>query len=160
MSIASNIYRLDSMVFIRHCVFTKYLKFRVNPEKIVNSIFHSDTGASIEEFRKISSGYELGCPLPPIFIDWTRWNSTDTLLSENIGNFSKIQKKSSIRYFTVTQGLLSMSSDRSRVDMSWDVPCLQYLSVGLDGIHPTLCFLKILEILLKFRKNRQFDISQ
>src|SRR5664279_500164 len=81
MSIASNIYRLDSMVFIRHCVFTKYLKFRVNPEKIVNSIFHSDTGASIEEFRKISSGYELGCPLPPIFIDWTRWYSSDTLFS-------------------------------------------------------------------------------
>src|SRR5664279_1667723 len=48
MSITSNIYRLDSMLFIRHCVFLKYLKFRANSEKTVNSIFHSDIGPSID----------------------------------------------------------------------------------------------------------------
>src|SRR5664279_87064 len=48
MSITSNIYRLDSMLFIRHCVFSKYLNFRVNSEKIVNSIFQSHIGPSID----------------------------------------------------------------------------------------------------------------
>src|SRR5664279_4556268 len=49
MSITCNIYRLDSMLFIRHCVFSKYLKFRANSEKIVNSIFPSDIGPSIDD---------------------------------------------------------------------------------------------------------------
>src|SRR5664279_1039619 len=100
MSIICNIYRLDSMLFIRHCVFLKYLKFRVN------------------------------------------------------------QKKSSIRYFRVTYGIQSMETAGSRLEISGDVDYLQYLSIGLYVIHPTLCFLKIFEISRKFRKNRQFDISQ
>src|SRR5664279_2891824 len=48
MSITFNIYRLDSMLFIRHCGFSKYLKFRVNSEKIVNSIFQRYIGPSID----------------------------------------------------------------------------------------------------------------
>src|SRR5664279_4222883 len=48
MSITCNIYRLDSMLFNRHCVFLKYLKFRANSEKIANSIFHSHIGHSID----------------------------------------------------------------------------------------------------------------
>src|SRR5664279_1115261 len=82
MSISSNIYRLDSVFFIRHSVFSKYLKFRVNSEKTVNSIFGSKTGPSIDEFRWISSGYQWACLFPLIFIDWTQCFSFDTLFSE------------------------------------------------------------------------------
>src|SRR5664279_1954845 len=71
MSITSNIYRLDSMLFIQHCVFSKYLKFRVNSEKFVNSIFQSDIGPSIDGNRWILTGNQWGCRLLPIFIDWT-----------------------------------------------------------------------------------------
>src|SRR5664279_5630250 len=88
MSVASNIYRLDLVFFIRHSVFSKYSKFRVNSEKTVNSIFDSDKGASIDEFRWISTGYQWGCLLPLIFIDWTQCFSSDTLFSQNIRNFA------------------------------------------------------------------------
>src|SRR5664279_4009574 len=88
MSISSNIYRLDSVFFNRHSVFSIYLKFRVNSEKTVNSIFESTRGASIDEFRWISSGYQWGCLFPLIFIDWTQCSSSDTLFSQNIWNFA------------------------------------------------------------------------
>src|SRR5664279_4678200 len=57
----------------------------------------------------------------------------------------------SIRYFRVTQGLQSMRTDGSRVDISGDVHYFHYLSIGLDVIDPTLCFLKKFEISPKFR---------
>src|SRR5664279_87270 len=88
MSVVSNIYRLDSVFFIRHPGFSKCSKFRVNSEKTVNSIFESDTGASFDEFRWISTGYQWGCLLPLIFIDWTQCFSSDTLFSQNIRNFA------------------------------------------------------------------------
>src|SRR5664279_1524547 len=53
-----------------------------------------------------------------------------------------------------------MTTDGSRLEITGDVNYLQYLSIGLYVIHPTLCFLKIFEISRKFRKNRQFDISE
>src|SRR5664279_2722016 len=69
-------------------------------------------------------------------------------------------RKWSIQYFRVTQALQSMTTDGSGVDISGDVDYFQYSSIGLDDIHPKLCFLKIFEISSKFRKNRQFDISE
>src|SRR5664279_5505206 len=53
-----------------------------------------------------------------------------------------------------------MTTDGSRLEITGDVNYFQYLSIGLYVIHPTLCFLKIFEISRKFRKNRQFDISE
>src|SRR5664279_1030573 len=53
-----------------------------------------------------------------------------------------------------------MATDGSRLEISGDVNYFQYLSIGLYVIHPTLCFLKIFELSRKFRKNRQFDISE
>src|SRR5664279_5005528 len=88
MSITSIIYRLDSMLFIRNSVFSKYSKFRVDSEKTVNSIVQSDTRASIDDHGWISSGYQWGCRLLPLFIDWTRCYSSETLFSQNIRNFA------------------------------------------------------------------------
>src|SRR5664279_398949 len=61
MSVSSNNHRLDSMLFIRHSFFSKYLKFRANSEKTVNSIFQSDTGALVDDNSCISIGYLWGC---------------------------------------------------------------------------------------------------
>src|SRR5664279_574859 len=159
-SITSNISRLDSMLCIGHSGFSKYFKFRGNSEKTVTSIFQSDTAASIDEFTWISSGYVSGSPLLPIFLDWTRCYASDTLVSQNISNFAEIQKKPSLRYFRATQGLQSMNSHGSRVDMCREVHYFQYFSIGLDVMHRTLWFLKIFHISRKFRKNRHFDISE
>src|SRR5664279_5102820 len=53
-----------------------------------------------------------------------------------------------------------MATDELRLEIIGDVDYFQYLSIGLYVIHPALCFLKIFEISRKFRKNRQFDISE
>src|SRR5664279_3385116 len=102
MSISSIIDRFHSMLFIRHFVFSIYFKFRVNSEKNVNSIFQSDTGASIDDFNgpRVGISGDLDC-FEHISISLNGIHPTLRVLK--IFEIPYIQKKPSIRYFRVTQ---------------------------------------------------------
>ena len=130
--------RSNSMISIRNYNFSKCSKFREDSQKTVNSTYRSDAGASMDEIGWISSGYHWGHPFPSIGIDWTRWSSSETIISQNVRNFEKIQKKPSIRHFGVTQGLPWTKSDGSRVDITGDIHSHRLGSIELDDLHPKL----------------------